>query len=124
MGQAIPWVLLQNARGRALSEIGDISFERLSTLLHQGVEMGLRMLPLSRLNPLLPELSPFMLGVLEVVNSPAESPKCVATQNKQEPKTPFETIDIGQSGVVKIGNSQGRRQVVTRCFSSGQTASG
>jgi hypothetical protein len=27
-----------------------------------------------------------MLDVLEVFDSPAESPKCVATQNEQEPK--------------------------------------
>jgi hypothetical protein len=27
-----------------------------------------------------------MLDVIEVVDSPAESPKCVATQNEQEPK--------------------------------------
>jgi hypothetical protein len=36
------------------------------------------MLPLSRSNPLLPEFPPFMLDVLEVVGSLAESPKCVA----------------------------------------------
>jgi hypothetical protein len=29
-----------------------------------------------------------MLDVLEVVDSPAESPKCVATQNEQRPKAP------------------------------------
>jgi hypothetical protein len=37
------------------------------------------MLPLSRSDPLLSEFPPFMLDVLEVVDSPAESPKCVAT---------------------------------------------
>jgi hypothetical protein len=36
-------------------------------------------LPLSRLDLLLLESPPFMLDVLEVVNSPAESPKCVVT---------------------------------------------
>jgi hypothetical protein len=34
----------------------------------------------------LPEFPPFMFDVLEVVDSPAESPKCVATSNEQEPK--------------------------------------
>jgi hypothetical protein len=37
------------------------------------------MLFLSRSDLLLPEFSPFMLDVLEVVESPAESPKCVHT---------------------------------------------
>jgi hypothetical protein len=49
-------------------------------------KVGLRMLPLSRSDPLLPEFPPFMLDVLEVVNSLAESPKCVSTWNEQEPK--------------------------------------
>jgi hypothetical protein len=39
-----------------------------------------------RSDPLLPEFLPFMLDVLEVVYSPAESPKCVATQIGQEPE--------------------------------------
>jgi hypothetical protein len=34
---------------------------------------------LSRSDPLLSEFPPFMLNVLEVVDSPAESPKCVHT---------------------------------------------
>jgi hypothetical protein len=34
----------------------------------------------------LPEFPPFMLHVLEVVDSPVELPKCVRTQNEQEPK--------------------------------------
>jgi hypothetical protein len=40
-------------------------------------KVGLRMLPLSRSDPLLQEFPPFMLDVLEVVDSPVESPKCV-----------------------------------------------
>jgi hypothetical protein len=44
------------------------------------------MLPLSRSDPLFSEFPPFMVDVSEVVDSPVESPKCVATQNKQEPK--------------------------------------
>jgi hypothetical protein len=59
------------------SEIGDVSFERLATLLHQGVECGLRMLPLSRSDLLVLEFSPFMLDLLEVVDSPMESSKYV-----------------------------------------------
>jgi hypothetical protein len=46
------------------------------------------MLPLSRSDPLLPEFPPFILDVLEVVDSPAESSKCVATRNEQGPKAP------------------------------------
>jgi hypothetical protein len=42
-------------------------------------KVGLRMLPLSSSNPLLPEFPLFMLDVLEVVKSPVESPKCVHT---------------------------------------------
>jgi hypothetical protein len=38
-------------------------------------KVGLRMLPLSRSNMLWPEFSPFMLDMIEVVDSPAESPK-------------------------------------------------
>jgi hypothetical protein len=46
------------------------------------------MLPLSRSDPLLSKFSPFMLDMFEVVDSPVESPKCVTTQNEQEPKAP------------------------------------
>jgi hypothetical protein len=48
------------------------------------------MLPLSRSDLLLPEFPPFMLDGLEVVNSPAESPKCVSTRNEQELKAPIQ----------------------------------
>jgi hypothetical protein len=41
----------------------------------------LLMLPLSRSDPLL-LFPPFMLDVLEVVDSAAELPMCVAAQNK------------------------------------------
>jgi hypothetical protein len=43
-------------------------------------KIGLMMLFLLMLDPLVPEFSPFMLDVHEVVESPAESPKCVCTQ--------------------------------------------
>jgi hypothetical protein len=46
-------------------------------------KVGLRMLPLSRSDPLLLEFPPFMLDVLEVVDCSAESPKCVTTRNEQ-----------------------------------------
>jgi hypothetical protein len=32
-----------------------------------------------------PEFSPFMLDMLEVVDSLSESPKCVASRNEQRP---------------------------------------
>jgi hypothetical protein len=41
-------------------------------------KVGLRRLPLSRLDLLWLEVPPFMLDVLEVIDSPAESPKFVA----------------------------------------------
>jgi hypothetical protein len=44
------------------------------------------MLPLSRSDLLLSGFPLYMLDVFEVVNSPAESPKCVATRNEQEPE--------------------------------------
>jgi hypothetical protein len=46
----------------------------------------LRMLPLLRSDLLLPEFPPLMIDVFEVVDSSAESPKCVSTQNEQELK--------------------------------------
>jgi hypothetical protein len=46
------------------------------------------MLFLSRLDPLVSEFPFFMLDVREVVDSPAESPKCVGTQIEQEPEAP------------------------------------
>jgi hypothetical protein len=44
------------------------------------------MLPLSRSNPLLPEFPPFILDMLEVVDSPVKSSKYVHTYNEQESK--------------------------------------
>jgi hypothetical protein len=38
------------------------------------------------LHMLVPEFPPFMLDVVEVVDSSAESPKCVATRIGQEPE--------------------------------------
>jgi hypothetical protein len=43
------------------------------------LKVGLIMLPLSRSDPLWLEFPPFMLVVIEVVDSPVESPKYVAT---------------------------------------------
>jgi hypothetical protein len=51
-------------------------------------KVGLRMLPLSRKDSLWLEFRPFMLDVLEVVDSPVKSPKCVATQIGQESEVP------------------------------------
>jgi hypothetical protein len=49
------------------------------TLLHQGVEGGLEDVALVEVRSVVAEFPPFMLNVLEVVDSPVESPKCVAT---------------------------------------------
>jgi hypothetical protein len=42
-------------------------------------KVGLRILPLSWSDPFLSKFPPFMLDALEVVDSPVESLKCVAT---------------------------------------------
>jgi hypothetical protein len=42
-------------------------------------KVSLMMLPLSRSDPLWPKFPPFMLGMLEVFDSPVESPKYVTT---------------------------------------------
>jgi hypothetical protein len=47
-------------------------------------KVALRMLFLSRSDPLLPEFPPFMLDVFEVVDSLVKLPKCVRTGNEQE----------------------------------------
>jgi hypothetical protein len=51
----------------------------MSTLLRQGVEGGFKDVALIEVRYVVVEFPPFMLDVLEVVNSVAESPKCVAT---------------------------------------------
>jgi hypothetical protein len=73
-------------REEELFEISAVSFECLTTLLHQGVDVGLMMLFSSRLNSLVPEFPPFMFDVREVVDSTVESPKYVCTRNKEVPK--------------------------------------
>jgi hypothetical protein len=95
-------------------------------------KVGLRMLPLSRTDSLLPEFPPFMFDVLEVVDCPAELPKCVATQIVQEPKARGRncrnrTIRIGKpncpvlSILTVISGTAGTRRW---SFSSGQATSG
>jgi hypothetical protein len=65
-----------------LFNIGVASFKCLATSSIKVSKVGLRMLPLSGLDPLLPEFPPFMIDVLEVVNSPADSPKYVRIENE------------------------------------------
>jgi hypothetical protein len=91
-------------------------------------KVGLKMLPLSRLDPLLLEFPPFMLDVLEVVNSPAELPKCVHTRNEQEPEAPTRNLgkpdglvcQTGLSYFIGTDGSQGCHQSSMRCSFSGQ----
>jgi hypothetical protein len=52
------------------------------------LKVGLRTLPLWRLDPLWLEFPPFILDVLDVVDSPVESPKCICTWNEQEVEAP------------------------------------
>jgi hypothetical protein len=75
-------------REEKLFKIGVVRFEHLATLLSQGVEGGSRMLPMLRLDSLCLNFPPFMLDVLEVVDSPAELLKCVATRIEHEPEAP------------------------------------
>jgi hypothetical protein len=90
------------------------------------------MLPLSRSDPLLPEFPPFMLDVLELVDSPAEWPKCVATQIGQEPEAPGQnyrnrTVRFGKpDGPILLILTTVRGATGTRrgSFSSGQATSG
>jgi hypothetical protein len=63
------------AREEELFKIGAISLNTLRPSSIKVSKVGLRMSPLSRSDPLLSEFQHFMLDVLEVVNSPAESPK-------------------------------------------------
>jgi hypothetical protein len=71
-----------------LFKICSVRIKRLASLLIRVLKVGLRMLPLLWSDPFLPEFPPFMLDVLELVDSPVESPKCVCTQNKQELEAP------------------------------------
>jgi hypothetical protein len=54
--------------------------------LHQGVKVCLMMLFLSTSDPLTLEPPFFMFEGCEVVDSPAESPKCVGRQIEKEPE--------------------------------------
>jgi hypothetical protein len=72
-------------------ELLEIDVKSLNTLRASFVKVsriGLIMLFLSRSDPLVSEFPPFMFHVYEVVDSPAESPKCIATRIKQGPKAP------------------------------------
>jgi hypothetical protein len=90
------------------------------------------MLPLSRSDPLLLEFPPFILYVLEVIDSPVESSKYARTRNEQEPKAPSQNLgkpdgsiwQTGLSSFVGIDGSQGHRRASMRCSSSGQATSG
>jgi hypothetical protein len=70
-------------REEELFKVGVISFERLTTLLRQGVKGGLEDVALVEVGYVVARVLPFMLDVLKVVDSPAESPQCVRTRNEQ-----------------------------------------
>jgi hypothetical protein len=82
------------------------------------------MLLLSRSDPLVPEFSPFMLDVCEVVDSPAELPKCVTTQIEQELKLLLEAAKTKYSSFVGTDDNQGHCQASTRCSSFDQAMFG
>jgi hypothetical protein len=84
-------------------------------------KVGLRMLPLLRSDPLWPEFPPFMLDVLKVVDSPAESPKCVVPHKMNKDRKPLlETVEIGQSSFKNriVGFCRDKRQSGTEKSSS------
>jgi hypothetical protein len=62
------------------------------------------MLFLLRLDPLVPELPPFKFEMRVVVDSLAELPKCVCTQNKQEPEAPTRNRE---NQILRFGKSEG-----------------
>jgi hypothetical protein len=74
-----------------------------------------------------PEFSPFMLDVLEVVDSLAESPKCVTTQNEHEPEAPARncenrTVQFSKlDGLVLLGLTMVRGTVRLQCGTSFST---
>jgi hypothetical protein len=70
---------------------------------------------LSGSDPLVLEFPPFMLDVLEVVNSPVESPKLGKLDSLVE--------QTGQSGFVSSDGSQGHRWLWRGCSSPSQVAS-
>jgi hypothetical protein len=65
-----------------------------------------------------------MLDVREVVDSPVELPKCVATQIEQEPKLLLEAAKTRYSGFVGTDDNQGHCQASTRCSSFYQATFG
>jgi hypothetical protein len=69
-------------------EIGAVSFELLATLLHQGVKGKFDDVVLVDVRSVGARVSPFMLDMREVVDSPAESPKSIDTRIKQEAEAP------------------------------------
>jgi hypothetical protein len=75
-------------REEELFTIGVVSFERLTTLLRQRVKGGFEDVALVEVRSIVAGVSTFMLDVLDVVNSPAESAKCVHTRNEQESEAP------------------------------------
>jgi hypothetical protein len=76
-------------------EIGAVRFERLATFLYQGVESRLNDIVLVEIGSVAAGVPPpFVLNMCEVVDSPVESPKCVATWNKQELKAPPQNYEI------------------------------
>jgi hypothetical protein len=95
-------------------------------------KVGLRILPLSSSDPLWPEFPPFMLDVLEVVDSLVESPKMCCNTKLIETGSPCSKLQkpdgpVWQtrlSGFLRTNDSQRRHQALTRCSSSGQATSG
>jgi hypothetical protein len=62
------------------------------------------MLPLLRSDLLLSEFPPFMLDVLEVVDSLTESPNCVITRIRQAPEAPDQNC---RNRTIRFGKPDG-----------------
>jgi hypothetical protein len=132
--ERFPTALLRNMRGRVLRDWHG----RLRTSCDSSIKMskvGLSMLLLSRSDPLVLEFSPFMLDVREVVDSPAESPKCVCTWIGQELEAPvqnkrnrivwfqeLDTLVLSRPAVVRgaVGLWWGAPPLVKRCLDGGE----
>jgi hypothetical protein len=102
-------------REEELIKIGVVSFERLVTLLYQGVEGKLGDVVLTEIESISAEVFTHYAWHLEVVNSPAELPKiCLhmnriragSTCSKQEKLDP-PIWQTGLSGFINFDDSQG-----------------
>jgi hypothetical protein len=86
--------------------------------------VGLQMLPFLRSDPLWSVFPPFMLDVLEVVDSPAESQKMCCHMNRTGAESPCSKQENPDGPVLSIPTVvRGAAGTRRECFSSGQVTS-